>query len=474
MTKRDCGKPVWCALLWLAASATARAENLGDAWRIVLSANPQLQAQRLNTGAAGLNLAAAQRGRLPRGTSNVIDAQLLSPTPGINSPAFAGSSASGGGQQAGGTVPFLLGVTQNNIPIAINTLSQPIYAGGKIRASIDAAGARAGQQRAEQFRTALDLKLAVAEAYVGVLQAKRNLEVARSDVSRLSSFLSDVKNRQRVGMATRNEELSAEVSLANARLREIQTRNAESIAWATYNRYLLRPLELVVELDEVGPPKAAEEVRPQERTARRPPPAAALRARTPLDGGDAADLERLTQQALRNRPELISLTQQARALDAQAQVTRAAVRPNVNVGLNYAYLGFNALSNRDIWAATAVGSWNFYDGGASRRQAQAQEQQGRALLRQRADQAAAIGLEVRTRWLNLAEARERVEVSQVAVTQSEENVNVVQDRYRQQLSTYTEVLDAEAQRVQSYANFYNATYDAALAWFRLRRAVGDL
>jgi outer membrane protein TolC len=100
--------------------------------------------------------------------------------------------------------------------------------------------------------------------------------------------------------------------------------------------------------------------------------------------------------------------------------------------------------------------------------------QSRALLRQRADQAVAIALEVRTRWINLAEARERITVSRVAVRQSEENVNVVQDRYRQQLSTYTEVLDAESQRVQSYANFYNATYDAALAWFRLRRAVGDL
>lgn len=442
----------------------ARAESLQDAWRIALSTNPQLQAQRMNTGAAGLNLAAAQRGRLPKGTANVVDAQLLSPTPSINTPQFAGNGLGGtGGQQAGG-FPFLFGATQNNVPLTVTSMNQPIYAGGRIRASIDSAAARTVQQRAEQFRTALDLKLAVAEAYVGVLQAKRTLQVARSDVSRLQSFLADVKNRQRVGMATRNEELSAEVSLANARLREIQTRNVQSIAWSTYNRYLSRPLDAAVDLDEVGPPRAdREEVRPQEATER---------IRVAAD--DFAALEQLTQRALRNRPELISLTHQARALEAQAQVTRAAVRPNVNVGLNYVYLGFNALNNRDIWAATAVGSWNFYDGGASRRQAQAQEQQGRALLRQRADQAAAIALEVRTRWLNLAEARERVEVSQVAVAQSEENVNVVQDRYRQQLSTYTEVLDAEAQRVQAHANFYNATYDAALAWFRLRRAVGDL
>jgi outer membrane protein TolC len=51
---------------------------------------------------------------------------------------------------------------------------------------------------------------------------------------------------------------------------------------------------------------------------------------------------------------------------------------------------------------------------------------------------------------------------------------VVTDRYRQQLSTYTEVLDAETRRVTSLSNFYNAVYDESLAMFRLHRAVGDL
>ncbi|HWB10869.1 MAG TPA: TolC family protein [Pirellulales bacterium] len=446
------------ALLSLALHGLARGENLGDAWQMALAANPQLQAQRINTNAAGLNLSAAERRRLPTGSVNAIDAQLWTRTPGINL----------GGFGAGGTFPFVLGANQNNIPIAATSLSQPVYAGGSIRGNIAAAGAQAGQQRAEQFRTALDLKLAVAEAYVGVLQARRNLEVARSDVGRLQSFLNDVKNRQRVGMATRNEELSAEVSLANARLREIQTRNAQTIAWSTYNRYLVRPLEFTTELQEVAPPAP-------------PVVARAGRERAAIDAAvadmtvaDPAELIQLTDQAMRSRPELASLTQQARALRAQAEVTRAGVRPNVNVAVNYVYLGLNGISNNNILAATAVGSWSFYDGGATRRQAQAQDQQGRALLRQRADQAAAIALEVRTRWINLSEARERIAVSRVAVRQSEENVNVVQDRYRQQLSTYTEVLDAESQRVQAYANFYNATYDAALAWFRLRRAVGDL
>ena len=65
-------------------------------------------------------------------------------------------------------------------------------------------------------------------------------------------------------------------------------------------------------------------------------------------------------------------------------------------------------------------------------------------------------------------------IARFAVTQAEENVKVITDRYRQQLATYTEVLDAETRRITSLNGFYNAVYDENLATFRLQRAVGDI
>ena len=436
----------------LTAGAAAHAENLQQAWQMALSANPQLLAARFNSGAAGLNSSAARRDLLPTGQNATADLQL-SQVPTLTAP-----------QGAGFQFP-LLG-TQTNIPLSLTSISQPIYAGGRIRNGIEQADAQYGQQRAEQFRTALDLKLTVAEAYVGVLQARRDLDVAKSNLSRLQSFLADVKNRKRVGMATRNEELAAEVSLANARLREIQGKNGVYTAWARYNRYLMQPLDRIVPLEEVSVPRGESSV---EGLTHR-----ALRVRPEFASLDDQEVANLTAQAVRRRPELASLSQQARALRAEAQVTRSGTRPQVNLNGAYVFIGANSLSNQNIWAATATINWKFFDGGASRRRAQALEQQQRAVMQQRADAAAGVALEVRTRWLDLDEARQRVAISKVAIDQAEENMNVVQDRYREQLSTYTEVLDAENQRVEAYANYYRATYDASLAFFRLRRAVGDL
>jgi outer membrane protein TolC len=142
--------------------------------------------------------------------------------------------------------------------------------------------------------------------------------------------------------------------------------------------------------------------------------------------------------------------------------------------MGFIYLGSNNQVPQGIGAATFYADWTLTDSGATRRRAAAIEQQERAALKRREDTAADIALQVRTRWLDLQQARRRVPVARLAIAQAEENINVVTDRYRQQLSTYTEVLDAETRRVQALSNFYNAVYDESLAMFRLRRAVGDL
>jgi outer membrane protein TolC len=148
--------------------------------------------------------------------------------------------------------------------------------------------------------------------------------------------------------------------------------------------------------------------------------------------------------------------------------------PQASFVVGYGWLGSNSLVPQGIGAAAFVVDWTITDSGATRRRAAALRQQECASLKRRSDVAADIALQVRTRWLALQQARLRLPVARLAITQAEENVNVVTDRYRQQLSTYTEVLDAENRRVQSLTNFYNALYDESLALFRLHRAVGDL
>jgi outer membrane protein TolC len=450
----------------------ARGENLAEAWGIALRVNAGLQSQQDLTISQGFNLRSAKSSRWPTVRTFTFEA-LLTTTPGISTTSFLGSSAGGkgGGGGAGPGISFpsvlpVLGPGQINLPVSLTFASVPLYTGGKLLRNIDAASAQLGTQRSEEFRTAMDLKLTVAEAYVGVLRAQKNLEVARSNVEQLTAFAQDVRNRREQGLAIRSEELAAEVSLANAQLAEIQARTALESAWATYNRYLCRPLTDVGTLEELTAiPLTADWKRLAED---------AVKDIAIASKSNEAEVQDLTVRALGSRPELVGLSEQARGYGAQAEATRAGVRPQVGFAMGFVYLGTNNMVPQGIGAATFYADWTITDSGATRRRAAAIQQQERAALKRRADTAADIALQVRTRWLDLEQARRRVPVAKLAIVQAEENINVITDRYRQQLSTYTEVLDAETRRIQSLSNFYNAVYDESIAMFRLHRAVGDL
>ncbi|MDY7037322.1 MAG: TolC family protein, partial [Thermodesulfobacteriota bacterium] len=60
-----------------------------------------------------------------------------------------------------------------------------------------------------------------------------------------------------------------------------------------------------------------------------------------------------------------------------------------------------------------------------------------------------------------------------AVEQAEENLRVSQERYKAQVTTSTEVLDAQTLLTQARTNYYNALYDHNLAKAKLLRAKGE-
>jgi outer membrane protein TolC len=443
----------------------ARGENLNDAWIQALRLNDGLQSREFDNLSAGMSLGASRSAWMPSLSLTSLDA-FLSQSPMTRLPSSLSGAAAGAGASSFPKTFSILGPNQSFIPFVFANINQPIYQGGRIRSNIAASTAGLKFQKTEEFRTALDLKLTVAEAYVAILRARRNLGVARSNVAQLAAFLRDVTNRKNEGQATRNEELAAEVSLANAKLQEISARKNLESAWATYNRYLCRPPGIVVDLEEIqGPPPSSSLDTLSARWLKEDTSSVVL------DQATAGDL---TSRALRERPELRGLAERANQSEALASATMAAIKPQVSFNASYVDIGTQSFTNPNLFAGTFQLSWTMFDGGQTRKRAEAQRLQALSYLKQKADASADIALAVRNRMLDVDESRQRVIVSGAAVASANENIKVVTERYRQGLSIYTEVLDAESRRIQSLNGYYAATYDNALALFRLHRAVGDL
>jgi len=414
-----------CFFVFIIIPPAFCAERLEEAWKIALAYDHSLQAVKKRAEAAEQTLAATKALRLPtldfNGGYTVLDDE-----PAMN---FGGAA-----------IPM----AQDEFLTWSTMASIPLFTSWAISNGIAAAESSLEAAFINQDREKQDLKLKVAEAYVFVLRSTRELAVAKSHVESLDAHATDVANLYNQGFVAVNDLLAAKVSLADAVQNELQVRNRLDIARSAYNRLLGFPLIRIVDLIEIKLD------RPKQ------------------------NLETLNCAALNTRHELKVLAEMIDAMYSSAKVKAAASRPQIAISGGYKYAENEYMESEKDWRATLGVKWNFFDGGLARHKAGAIKRQAQALYEKRANVKTLITLQLRQAWLNLEESHKRVDVTQKALAQGEENLKVVKDRYQEGLATNTEVLDAETLRTLSHFNYDSAVYDAALSILRLHRAIGNL
>ena len=416
------------------AAIGARSETLEDAWRIAQEQDLSLAAAESRIAAAEADLGAASAERRPRVAATASLLELDS------SPAFDFSAAG-----LALEMPLLDGST---LKTAAATVTLPVYTSGMTGAGIDAARAGLDVERRAAAALSQQVRLAVAERYIGVLRAESAVAVADSNVASLAAHVREVEDMYKAGSVPRNDYLAASVSLADAEQRRLQAQNTLAVARASYNRSLGRALDEPFELDAELPPVDS-------RVGRQ-------------------NAEALTGLALVQREEPGRLQAAADALSARAESAAAAAGPQLSLTGGYQWLENEFLTRDDYWMLGIGLQWSLFDGGRARKRSQALSLQSEALKRQRRDLQSMIALDVRQAWLTRDESERRVTVTERALQQAEENLRVTRDRYRNGEGANSDVLDAEALRSMSLYNHDAARYDAALARYRLGFAVGLL
>jgi outer membrane protein TolC len=337
----------------------------------------------------------------------------------------------------------------DRIGVASAEVTLPLFTSGQIPASVQAARATAQVAREGEVRTAQDLRLAVAQAYVEVLRRREALKVSDSQVASLRAHAADAQRLYAAQNVALTDVLASRVALANAEQARLRAQNAVQMATAVYNRYLGEDLSRVPQLDDN----------------------LAVIAEGTLG---SASLQALGAQALRARPELAAAAQAADAYQQQARAERARNGPQLALDLGYYHID-NRILNRQDFAYVGVGvRWTLFDGGQTRARATALRSRARAEQQQLQDERSRIELQVQEAWLDRAQAQARLTSAAAAVMQAEENLRVARQIYEAGSGTSTQVLDAEALRLTALSNRDNAQFDLWVADFRLERAAGSL
>ncbi|OYT68899.1 MAG: hypothetical protein CFK49_10385 [Armatimonadetes bacterium JP3_11] len=284
-----------------------------------------------------------------------------------------------------------------------------------------------------------------ARAYYEVLRRQELLQVADTAVRRAETLLEVAKAQAEVGTAPQKDVLQAEADLANARVQQIQARNALRLAETDLKRLIgwspQRELP-ALQVPEGTPPAAPE-----------------------------MSIEILWQRARLQRPDL-------RNAELNLQINQLGVdaaRLNSLLRLQITARGFREVepNTRTQGSLSVIASYPLFDGGLTRanlREAEANLQSAQYRLQQAERDAYA---EVESALLSLREANERLEASKVAVAAARRNFEAAQESLREGVGTIVEVLTAQLALVTAETNLVQATYDAAVAELQLRMAVGD-
>ena len=425
------------------ASHYTCAENLTTAWQQALSQNKQIEAAKQNQLATLKQIDIAKAARLP---SLALTAEYINldnpPTLNGNSLASLPSAPPGQGLVS---VPFEMQIAEDEAMLYSAVATLPLYTSGRISAGINAAKAQASASVKDQQQTTLDIKLAVAEAYIHVLKITEINTIANAHIAALTSYKNDVTNLHRQGLVSRNDQLMASVALSHAVQEGISAKNQLAVASARYNQLLNRPLGTTFTLEPL-----------------------------PLHDKSEDSLQTLTSRALTTRPELAALQHKIEALGFTAKTIKAVTLPQLYLSGAYRNLDNDLLLDDEVVAYGVNLVWPIFDGGITHHRSAELQRQAAALQAQTDDYKQLIELQVTQAWLNLSETQQRIKALGQVLEQSAENLKMTQNRYREGLVSSSEVLEAQNLRQQSLGNHTSATYDSALAWIRLQRMTGEL
>ncbi|MCC7175134.1 MAG: TolC family protein [Bryobacterales bacterium] len=346
---------------------------------------------------------------------------------------------------ASGLDKFPEELRQVMVPTAVNlfdysiSVSQPLYTAGKVGtalriASIESEGSQLDVDRARQ-----DLALEVVRACYGLLWAEHARDLVVETQRQRKRHAEMARARFDNGVATEVDVLRSEVAVANIAPELVRSENAIRQARALLNFYLVRPLDFATKV------AGGFQERPWEQW----------------------DLESLSQQALRSRPEVQRLRIAERSAESQLQLARAESRMRADFSSAYGIVSrqpknlFDPLYSR--WNLGVNFTLPVFDG--FRRsglvyQATANQRAVR-LEREKVEQQVRLGLQQALDEIRAA--TETVAAARANIAQAERVLEMTQSNYKYGAATTLDITDAQTALTEARTNLLRGMHDYSIA-----------
>ena len=300
-----------------------------------------------------------------------------------------------------------------------------------------------------------NLVFQVTQAYYEVLKAQELVKVDRQNLDRSRENRERVEAYVEAGIQIEADIATAQVREANSELALLNDQNQLDIALANLPRIMgLNPATRIRVVENKEPKNEVE----------------------------IADisLDEAINHAIKVRPEFMVGKSNVKQTEYALRLTKLNRYPKLNAQYNHDFNLDNYFDDSEdlghlrYWRFAATLDFPIFDGGVTKRRVDELELQLDRTREDLEDLKRSVALEVQQAYLNLIRAAKSVEISDAQVRDARLSLNVIRERFIQELAILIELLDAQTVFASALTSQVRIFYDYQIARASLQKVLGDL
>ncbi|WP_255353075.1 TolC family protein [Parabacteroides sp. HGS0025] len=295
-----------------------------------------------------------------------------------------------------------------------------------------------------------EIKLLLLGQYMDLFSLYKQKEVFARNVEESARRLEDIRRLKKEGIVTRNDELRSELQLTNDQLAYREANDNIAI--------VSQQLDVVLGLDE---------------TLLLQPDTGLLYTAVSLESSDE-----YVRQAYDNYPELQIARYNTRLAENDIRLSKADYLPSLSLRAANTLARPLSTTMEDMfsnnWNIALSLSYNLSSLYQNKHKVHEARQYVNIRKNREEQVRQDIRVNVKSAWIKHHEALDRVEALLLSVRQAEENYRIVRNRYLNQLSILTDLLDASSIRLEAELQLTNARTEVIYSYYQLMRSCGNL
>jgi len=335
--------------------------------------------------------------------------------------------------------------------IGLASVQQLVYGGGKLKYARESTKLLADVARLDLDKVKEEVTFAAIDTYYALYKLSQSHMVVDQNLASIASQLKQAERFFEQGIVTKNDVLRFQLQQSNVTLTKLEIEGNQKIVNYNLDVLLGLPEDTQIEISDPA--------------------------------GDALAVAPLTNyldQGLSTRQELKQLDIRTKAADFDIKSVKANTLPTFSLGADVYYInpsGNFIPSNHQYIVPMTVGatlSWNIGTLWTNKNKVSKAKIQQEEFGIQKTIQSDNVKTEINRNYQNYQVAKNKIMVLETSIAQATENDRLYASRYKNNVASVTDRIDAETLLFQAKINLEIAKADAGIAYYTLLKSTGKI